>query len=155
MKFRDMKLIYFHTKFLWVFLLRFFFFPPVKTILFPLENIMPSSFCSSLVHLPPLARLTFFSLCICCTCTNDPVLRLCLSCCLLVWFKADCWISDQSFSEVLPSQSEEKPGLCSAAVSNGAFALQWGPDPSCGIHGRGDCYLVSTDLICDLYWLHH
>jgi len=51
----------------------------------------------------------------------------------------------QSFSEVFPSQRGEEPGLCSAAVSNGAFALQRGPDPSCGVHGGGDCYLVSAD----------
>lgn len=56
---------------------------------------------------------------------------------------------------MLPSQREEESSLCSAAVSNGAFALQRGPNPSCGVHGGGDSYLVSADLICDLYWLHH
>lgn len=59
----------------------------------------------------------------------------------------------QSFSKALPPPTGEEPGSCPAAVSNGAFALQWGPDPSCGVHSGGDRNLVSAYLVCELYWL--
>lgn len=38
-----------------------------------------------------------------------------------------------------------KRSLAGALLSNGAFALQWGPHPSRGVYSRGDSYLVSAD----------
>lgn len=59
-------------------------------------------------------------------------------------FKEDLWASCRASPKCFLLRG--KRSLAGALLSNGAFALQWGPNPSRGVHGRGDSYLVSADF---------